>query len=279
MIVSSLHIYPIKSCGSITLQETNVFARGLQHDRRYMVVDNTGKFMTQRHHPKMALISVALAADGLVLNAPDMPVLDVAVPNGPRMAVEVWKSALELPIASYEVNEWLSQFLGQPCRLVHLPDSITRTATSSRAKEGDEVSLADGFPLLITTTASLADLNTRLPAPLPMNRFRPNVVIDGATAWDEDSWHLIQVGDIRLEMMKPCSRCNMTQVDQALGVEDGKEPIRTLRKFRFSKDEMGMLFGVNATMRNTQGNEGIIRVGDGVVVETRQRAPELARLV
>lgn len=271
MIVSSIHIYPIKSCGGIELREATALPRGLQHDRRYMVVDAAGKFMTQRDYPRMALVAVKLLENGLQLSAPDMPVQNVAVPAGPLAAVEVWKSSLNLPVADEAVNAWLSTFLQQPCRLVYLPDDITRCATSSRAKEGDEVSLADGFPLLVTTTASLAELNMRLPTALPMNRFRPNLVVDGATAWDEDSWHMIQIGDVRLELMKPCSRCNMTQVDQALGIEDGKEPIRSMRKFRFSQVEAGVLFGVNATQRNN----GKIKVGDAVEIKTRQAPPEL----
>lgn len=142
---------------------------------------------------------------------------------------------------------------------------------SSRTKPGDQVSLADGFPLLVATAASLADLNTRLPVPLLMNRFRPNVVIEGAGAWEEDSWHEFTLGNVRFENMKPCSRCNMTQVDQARGEEDGKEPIRTLRKFRFSQVEAGVLFGINVTPRQC----GVIRVGDVVEVLSRQFPPEL----
>ena len=271
LTVSSLHIYPVKSCAGIALDKAEVLPRGLQHDRRWMVVDASGRFITQRDYPRMALIAVELTATGLRLHAPEAGSVDVVVPLGSRVPVSVWKSDLTLPVADDGVNAWLSAFLGQPCRLVHLPDSMTRAVTSARRRDGDEVSLADGFPILVATMASLTNLNARLEKPLPMNRFRPNIVIEGAGAWEEDTWHEVQIGGVRLELMKPCTRCNLTQVEQASGAEDGKEPIRTLRKFRFSQAEAGVLFGVNATPRSP----GTIKQGDVLEILSRQPAPEL----
>ena len=274
MKVSSLHIYPVKSCAGIEVREADVFARGLQHDRRWMVVDMNGRFMTQRDWPQMALINVTITGQGLQLSVPGQAAMSVVIPTGPLVQVAVWKSSLALPMADEAVNEYLSDFMGHPCRLVYLPDSITRDITSSRGKPGDEVSLADGFPVLIATTASLVDLNARLEKPLPMNRFRPNVVIEGADAWGEDSWHMVQIGGVQFELPKPCTRCNLTQVDQQRGEEDGKEPIRTLRKFRFSLVEAGVLFGMNATPRSA----GVIKAGDDVIILSRQEpAPLLQR--
>lgn len=264
MQISGLYIYPIKSCAGLSVPSAKVLAAGLQHDRRWMLVDGEGKFLSQREHPKMATLGVTLVESGLLLAAPGLPDCVVTVPaSGPQMGVVVWKSGLDVPVATAEVNDWVSRFMGFPTYLVYLDDERKRAVTSSRGKRGDVVSFADGFPLLLTTTASLAALNAALSSPVPMDRFRPNVVVDGAVdAWAEDSWHMIKAGDVVLENMKPCARCIMTQVDQQRGEVVDKEPIRTLRKLRFSPEESGVLFGINLTGRAL----GALHVGQGIEI-------------
>jgi uncharacterized protein YcbX len=273
LTLQSLHIYPIKSCAGLSIPTADVAALGLAGDRRWMLVDEAGKFVTQREYPAMATLVATPNLVGLTLSAPGRAPCEVAkpAPDAPRVTVTVWKSTLQLPVAEEIVNSWCSRTLGHPVRLVYLDDEAARVQTSSYAKEGDVVSLADGFPLLITTTASLDALNAAMDSPVPMNRFRPNLVIDGADAWAEDSWREIKIGDVVLELMKPCSRCAITQVDQASGQSLSKEPIRTLRRLRFAPHYTGVLFGVNATARSS----GQLHIGQTIEILKTRIPPEL----
>jgi uncharacterized protein len=273
LTLQSLHIYPIKSCAGLSLPVADVTPLGLLGDRRWMLVDANGKFVTQREYPAMATLVATPNLVGLTLSAPGRAPCEVArpAPDAPRVSVTVWKSTLQLPAAEEAVNAWCTRTLGHPVRLVYLDDAAMRVQTSSYAKEGDVVSLADGFPLLITTTASLDALNAAMEAPVPMNRFRPNLVIDGAEAWAEDSWKRLQIGNVLLEVMRPCPRCAITQVDQASGQSLSKEPIRTLRKLRFWTHDPGVLFGVYATARQL----GQLTAGTTVNVLETATPPEL----
>lgn len=261
MKVSGLFYYPVKSCGAIALQQAVVEARGIRHDRHWMIVDPAGKFLTQRTLPAMALIQPQLHRDTLELQAPGCDPCVVPIPqNGAIQEVTVWRFTGSAVDQGDLVAQWLSQFLGLPCRLVAMKDDTVRLlnpdfATSPR----DQVGFADGYPLLMLTEASVDDLSQRVGYGIPMNRFRPNVVIEGATAYADDHWHRIQIGSLEFVNAKPCERCTVTTVDQITGVR-GSEPLTTLATYR--RTAGGILMGQNLIHQAT----GVIKVGDPVLV-------------
>ena len=273
MRVVSLHLYPIKSVRGHSVSEVAITPRGFKGDRRWLVTTPTGQFYTQRELPRLACISADYTVDGLVLKAPGMPDLAVAAPTsaGPLLPVTVWESLVPVPMADAAAEAWLSQFLQTPVRLVYLPDDITRPCTSSLAGAGDEVSFADTFAFLLTSMASLADLNTRTQELVPMDRFRPNIVIDGEVPWAEDGWQKLRIGEAEIELLKPCARCKITTTDQLTG-EQGREPLSALRRFRFNPVKKGLMFGMNGSPRSG----GVIRVGDAVEVISTQEPPSFA---
>jgi uncharacterized protein YcbX len=256
--LSELHVYPVKSLGGIALAEALVTERGLQHDRRWMVVDHEGLFLTQREHPKMATVWVDVSRDSLSLAAPDRDTVEVPLPALPvlPMRVQVWNSTVEAHTVSGEADDWISGHLGTPCRLVYMPDTTRRASNPEFAGPDSAVSFADGYPFLITNEASLADLNRRAGTNLPMNRFRANLVVRGAQAWAEDQWREFTVGEVRFRSAKPCGRCQVTTTDQATGEVRGPEPLATLSTFRDSR--FGVRFGMNLVAIGT----GTLRVGD-----------------
>lgn len=267
-IVSSLHVYPVKGLKGIDLGEARATDRGLEHDRRWMIVDPQGEFFTQRSHPKLATIWTDLAAGALELSAPDAGAVTVPLqpPTAPPMRVRVWNSVVEAVPASREADEFLSEYLGEPCRLVFMPDTTRRS--SNPAYTGDDerlVGFADGYAFLFVTEASLEDLNGRLGAKghpaLPMNRFRPNIVVAGAAPYAEDGWRQVEVGEAVMRAAKPCGRCEVTTTDQATGEVRGPEPLATLSEYRNST-EFGVMFGMNMVAERP----GIIRVGDALRV-------------
>ena len=259
--LSGLHVYPIKSCGGITVEEWEVDERGLRHDRRWMLVDETGCFLSQRELPRMALIKVRLASDGLIVDAPGMSSLNVPFrpPNGRLLLASVWDDLVECLTVSDAADRWFSRFLGVGCRLVYLPEESVRPVDPAYGGPGDRVGLADGFPFLLISEASLAYLNSRLEQPVPMNRFRPNLVVGGCEPFAEDGWSLVRIGQITFRVVKPCARCSIPMVDQGSAVR-GKEPLRTLAGYRSSGGEV--LFGQNLAHDGT----GALNVGDAVVV-------------
>lgn len=268
LVVSSLHVYPVKGLKGLDLSEARCTERGLEHDRRWMVVDANGKFLTQRGHPRMATVWTEIDDSALSLSAPDMPGVDI--PLDPRPAaplrVRVWNSECEaIPVSPY-ADAWLTEYLGLSCRLVYMPDSTRRTSDPRHGGEGRLVGFADGYAHLVTTLASLEALNARLAAKglgaLPMNRFRPNIVIAGALPFAEDGWKGMRIGDAVLRAAKPCGRCEVTATDQATGERAGAEPLETLGEFR-SSAEYGLMFGVNFVTVTT----GTVRVGDRVELE------------
>lgn len=284
--ILSLHIYPIKSCAAIDLTTSPIDRAGLLGDRRWMILTAQGQFMTQRQWPAMARIRPALTADHLELHAPDMPVLRVPLDGsqlGPvARGVTVWKDTVAARDESTEAAAWLSQVLGLSCVLVKVDQQAQRPAKvdwverwRERHSEfaerfvGDHFfGFADGFPLLIVNQASLDDLNARLAAQgqpaVPMNRFRPNIVIEGDDweAYDEDITAQIAIGDSRLAFVKPCTRCPMPNVDQLTG-ERYDEPGRTLATYR--QLDIGIVFGQNAIVDAPQGSR--LNVGDAVEIE------------
>jgi uncharacterized protein YcbX len=263
--VSALNIYPVKGLGGIALERSVCTERGLEHDRRWMVVDHDGVFMTQRGHPRMATIWTELEADALVLSAPDRD--EVRVPKVPSqdnpITVQVWKSTCRAIAASPEADAWLTDYLDTQCRLVYMPESTHRTSNPQYAGNGKLVGFADGYAYLVVGEASLAALNERLGTrghgPLPMNRFRPNIVLSGSAAFAEDGFADMRMGEAVLRSAKPCGRCEVTTTDQATGERRGPEPLATLATFRDSH-EFGVMFGMNYVTLAP----GAIAVGDAV---------------
>jgi uncharacterized protein len=265
MHLSGLYVYPIKSMGGIPLEAWDVDGRGLRYDRRWMLVDEDGWFISQRELPRMALIGVRIEPDRLVVVAPGMPLLELSLgtTTGKTIPARIWDDVVEAWPVGDDADRWFGEFLGVRCRLVFLPDESVRPVDPDYGETGDQVGLADGFPFLLISEASLADLNARLEQPLPMNRFRPNLVIGGCEPFAEDGWSRVRIGSITFRVVKPCSRCAITTVDQTT-VVTGKEPLRTLARFR--KVGNKVLFGQNLIHDGT----GTLHTGDPVeILQTR----------
>jgi uncharacterized protein len=259
--LASLIVYPIKSARGMSVSEWQVDEFGLRHDRRFMVVDESGEFLTQRLHPRLALVSPRPEGDRLRVIAPGMPELDLPLQPAPTVVtqVTVWADTCAATWLGNTAAEWFSDFLGRSCSLVHMHAQTRRPTNPAYDKTGSRVSFADAFPFLIISEASLADLNRRLDGPLPMNRFRPNLTVSGGHPYQEDRWTRIQIGSLPLNVVKPCARCVITTTDQAT-TERGVEPLRTLAMYR--KTGGKVMFGQNAVHEGP----GSLRVGDRVVV-------------
>ena len=264
--LASLHIYPVKGLKGIDLSEARVTERGLEHDRRFMVVDPEGEFFTQREHPKMATIWTEIAGDELRLSAPEFDEVAVAAKpaGGDAMTVRVWRSTCDAIAPSPAADRWLTEYLGDPCRLVYMPETTRRATNPLYGGSDGAVSFADGYPFLVTSESSLAELNSRMAVKLPMNRFRPNLVVSGTGAWEEDAWGDFRVGEASFRIAKPCGRCQVTTTDQSTGEVRGPEPLATLATFRDS-EEFGVRFGMNAIALAT----GTLRTGMPVTLATR----------
>jgi uncharacterized protein YcbX len=274
--VDALWVYPVKSCKGIAVDGATVESRGLRGDRRWMIVDERGVFLTQRTEPRMALIEVTLDSDSLALRAPGLEELrlpglgqpaQAAEGDGserPRRRVQVWREKVDAVDCGPEAARWISRWLGMDLALVFMPDDVRRPVKPAYALPDDIVGFADAFPLLLASTSSLDDLNARLDTPLPMNRFRPNIVIRGTAPWEEDEWARIRVGALEVRVAKACERCAITTVDQETA-ERGVEPLRTLAEFR--RRDNDVLFAQNAV----PDSPGSIAVGDRVHVLERQR--------
>lgn len=260
LAVTGLYIYPIKSCRGQAVERALVTPRGLEDDRLLMIVDEEGHFLTQREYPKMALIEPTLGDDLLTLRAPGMSALDVPKrSSGVAQTVIIWRDQCAAVDQGEAAADWLSDFLGTHTRLVHLHDEFARAVDPTyRRQADDQTSFADGFPFLIISEESLTDLNSRLDTPLPMDRFRPNVVVRGGEPFAEDRWRQIKIGAVTFDLVKPCARCKITTINQTTGAV-GKEPLATFATFRRTADGR-VLFGQN--MLSSGG--GSIAVGDGV---------------
>ncbi|MGH8063150.1 MAG: MOSC domain-containing protein, partial [Pseudoxanthomonas sp.] len=227
MQLSSLYLYPIKSTAPLEVETARVEPRGLRNDRRWMVVDAAGRFITGRELPRLTLVRAQPIPDGLSLDAPGMPSLSVPFPQTEAtVSVNVWKSEVGAK-PSDAGDAWLSDFLQQPVQLVHMDASVSRPMTDVHSQAGDEVSFADAFPMLLITRAALDGLNARLAKPVSMLQFRPNLVVDGAPAHAEDGWKRIRIGEVEFDVAKPCTRCVFTTVDPLRGERDPEgEPLR-----------------------------------------------------
>ncbi len=260
MEVTELAIYPVKSTRQIVVSEARVTARGFEGDRRWLLAGDNGRFITQRQHPILALVATEVLDDGLRLSRPDAEPLMVQRPINSPTTVTVWKDECTAVDAGDEAAEWFSQLLQLPCRLFYQPDDAIRPVNPRYGQPRDHTSFADGFPFLLTNEMSLQELNERLPSPITMNRFRPNIVINGHTPFAEDHWQRIKIGAVTFRLVKPCSRCVMTTVNPQTGAKEGKEPLKTLSGFR--RTEQGVLFGQNMI----PDQDGVIKVGDAVTV-------------
>lgn len=263
--ISELHLYPIKGCRGTALREARTDARGIVGDRGMMVVDAYGEFITQRDMPRLALIAPELRPDGVTLRAPGMPDLTFTPSNGGRrMLARVWKDVCDAVDQGNDAALWLQDFLAAPVRLVRMADGHERKCDPKYARsERDQAGFADGYPFLLISQASLDDLNARLEAPVPMNRFRPNIVVTGCAPFEEDAWIDIRAGGIDFGVVKPCARCSVPTIDQDTAV-GGREPIKTLATYR-ARDQK-VMFGQNLIAASA----GLLRVGDAVDVVRRK---------
>lgn len=265
--LSALHVYPVKGCRGLKTPAAWAGPRGLDGDRRWMIVDAAGVFITQRSHPRLALVVPEPSPQALVLRAPGRPPLTVRLgagggPPGDTgvLEVTVWRDQVMARDAGDEAAAWLSACVGEPVRLVHMPEDVRRSVDPKYAAPGDTVSFADGFPWLLISEGSLSDLNGRLARPIPMDRFRPNLVVAGCEPFAEDTWKRIRIGDAVFRIVKPCARCVVTTIDHERGEPDGPEPLRTLATYRRVGD--GVMFGQNLLADQT----GELRVGAPVEI-------------
>lgn len=260
--LSSLYLYPLKSAAPLPCATAEVERRGLAHDRRWMVVDAQGAFLTARKHPRLTLIRAQPRDECLLLEAPALPSLQLMpAPDDRRADVVVWNSTVRAVYADANAHTWISTFLGVPAQFVFMDAACVRSVDPKYSTPGDVVSFADGFPLLLISQAALDQLNAKLAKPIPMLRFRPNLVIAGTQAHAEDDWKRIRVGGIVFDIVKPCMRCTIPNIDIERGEFDPDgEPLRTLKTYRHTTK--GISFGQNLIPRSV----GTLRIGDAVEV-------------
>jgi uncharacterized protein len=270
--ITAINVYPIKGCRGIAAESARIAATGFEHDREWLITRPDGRFMTQREEPRLALIETALVDT----QSPEGGALRLRVPGGSELSmplasrgreVEVtcWKDRCAAFDASDEAAEFLAGYLGSPVMLVRF-DTRRKRPSNTQWTPGVEAlnQFSDGFPWLLISEASLEDLNTRLERKLPMNRFRPNIVLSGLPPFGEDSAHEFTAGPVRLRRAKGCTRCIVTTTDQAMGTRDGDEPLRTLAKFRFDRELKGVVFGQNLILIDGSGAQ--VRVGQEMEV-------------
>jgi uncharacterized protein YcbX len=259
--LSNLHVYPIKSAAGFAPREWPVGVLGLRYDRRWMVVRADGEMLTQRTHPRLGQIRPTVGDTALLVETVGMPPLELPLEPGPSVSlpVTIWDDRCTATWAGERAARWFSDVLGTDCSLVHIAEGAARTVDPHYAPPGHRVGFADGFPFLLISEASLADLNGRLETPVPMNRFRPNLVITGVEPFAEDHMGTFAIGGMRFTPVKPCDRCVITTTDQATG-ERGVEPLRTLATYRRRNGQV--LFGQNVIHSGT----GRLHVGDALLV-------------
>ncbi|MFK7885299.1 MAG: MOSC domain-containing protein [Gammaproteobacteria bacterium] len=266
MLIESLHIYPIKSVAGIALERSTVENRGLAHDRRFLLIDDNGQFITGRQQPDLVLVSAQSRDDGWQIDAPQMSPLRLTPPpvDAPTVALRIWRDDVSGTPVSREADEWFSDYLGASCRLVFQHATAQRLVQPAHGTQPtDVVSYADGYPVLLIGSASLNDLNRRLKMPVAMSRFRTNLVAATDEAFAEDRWRRIRIGEIEFDVVKRCARCVFTTVDPLSGQRDAAgEPLATLRSYRLDKQERGVMFGVNLVPRG----DGTIEAGAPIEV-------------
>lgn len=264
--LSALYRYPLKSCKAEPLQQAAFDELGLDGDRRWMLVDEAaGRFYTQRALPRMSQLSVRWnSSGGVTLSAPGISALDVPLPDNVEAdlrGVTVWRDTLRVPDAGDEAARWVSDFIGKPSRLVHIPNERGRLLPPGYGNPADKLGFADGFPLLLIGQASLDDLSSKVGRPQEMLRFRPNLVVEGAEAFAEDGWKRIRIGTMEFRLLGPCSRCILTTLDPETGERDvDREPLSTLKTYR--EKDGHIWFGQNMV----GDGQGTVEVGMKVEV-------------
>jgi uncharacterized protein len=253
--VTGLFVYPIKACGAVALNTVTLHAHGLEGDRRYMLVDADGGFLSQRTHPDLARVRCSLGEEAIGAAVPDRPPLHLPrrFTGSQRLQVTIWRDVVQACVHA-EGSAWFSALVSQAVALVYLPDEDLRPVNPERARPEDRVAFADGYPLLLTSESSLAELNRHTSEPVPMERFRPNIVVAGWPAYAEDTLSELHIGEVPLVMPKLCDRCVVTTTDQLTG-QRSAEPLRALAKTR--RWDQKVWFGANLIPRGT----GTLRVG------------------
>lgn len=262
MHLQDIYIYPIKSLGGNRVETCLAEERGLKYDRRWMLVDQNGRFLSQREHPSLALLKTEMTDSGIQVHHKEIPSFNILVPFEPQTdqfrQVTIWGDKVPAQLVDKRIGKWFSKQLGQDCELVFMPESTQRKVDPAYAINHESVSFADGMPFLLISQASLDDLNSRLANPVPMNRFRPNLVVAGGEAFQEDEWGEISIGKAVFNAVKPCARCVVTTIDQQTS-KKGKEPLKTLAGYRSKNNKV--LFGQNLVLK--KGAE--INVGDSIL--------------
>jgi len=259
--VTSLNIYPVKSCRGIALTQARVTETGFEHDREWLVITPEGRFLTQRERPQLAQIETAISNEQLVLRKPQGTELSIPLDmTGRELQVTIWRDQVAAFDAGDEAATWLTEHLGKPARLVRF-DKRHKRVSNMQWTGGVEAltQFADGYPWLLISQGSLDELNRRMTTPLPMNRFRPNIVVEGLPPFGEDSVDEFVSGEVRLKVVKPCDRCVITTTDQMTGERTSGEPLKALKEFRFDRNLRGVLFGQNMILTGGVGNE--LKVG------------------
>lgn len=257
--LASIHVYPVKSLGGYSVQEAQLTDRGLEHDRRWMLVDADGTFQTQREHAAMACLHTRAHTGGFrVTDVRNGATLDLpwTLDGGEERMCGIWSDRVRTIRGGEPWSAWFSERLGAPVELVYMPDRTKRNTDGRYAK--GITSLSDGFPYLVLSQASVDDLNSRLQQPVPLDRFRPNLVVSGGVPYQEDDWTDMQVGGVHFQLVKACGRCMIVTTDQRTG-ERSKEPLRTMATYRSAGARI--LFGMNAMGPAA----GTVRVGDPIL--------------
>ena len=269
IFIEKISVFPIKGMQGFHPKSAKLTGKGLEYDRRFMLVGDTGQGLTQRECPKMTQFDALIEHNNLIIrlrqtsSSITIPIPTLAKKQPTRM-VQIWSSRVRAELVSAQVDTWLSDHLNQKVSLVYMPERCRRSVPPHYAGPGQTVSFADAYPYLITTEASLAELNSKLPESVPMNRFRPNIILGGdIKPFEEDTWSDIRIGDVAMRCVKPCARCIVITTDQETGSR-GKEPLSTLAKFR--KNGNKVLFGQNAVLIEPSKPGQVIRVGDVVQI-------------
>jgi uncharacterized protein YcbX len=263
--VSELFIYPIKSLGGISISNALVTDRGLQYDRRWMLIDNNNEFMTQREFAEMALLQSQIVEEGLKVyhKKKQASILIPFEPQGETISVQVWSDRCKGIVVDKKVNEWFSDVLGKTCQLVYMPGTTKRRVDGRYALNKEITNFSDGYPFTTIGQSSLDDLNSRLEEKLPINRFRPNIVFTGGAAFEEDGWKHFVINEIDFYGVKLCARCVITTINQET-IEKSKEPLKTLATYRQRNNKI--YFGQNLVHHG----EGTLHIGDEIKVKERK---------
>jgi len=265
LTLTQISYYPVKSTTGIDTRQAEVESRGLKDDRRWMLVDSVGRFLTAREHPQLLQIQAGIKDRALTLSAAGMAELkldDARPDKGPRLDITIWRDQVSAACMPTAADAWCSEYLGFACRLVYMDEQCERSTDPNFSLNCDIVSFADGFPCLLISEASLEDLNTRTPMAVGMRRFRPNLVISGCRAYAEDDWRRLRIGTVEFAAVKPCARCVLTTIDPQTSQKHAlQEPLRTLGSYR-RRANRGIEFGQNLIPRGT----GTLRVGDPIEI-------------